>query len=77
MNYTGDKAYFTPTGGDRAEVTYTAKHHFATEMDDFAQCIMNNKESKTPGEEGLRDMTIIMAAYESAKTGKPVKLALK
>ena len=25
--------------------------------------------------EGLRDMTIIMAAYESARTGKPVKLS--
>jgi predicted dehydrogenase len=43
-------------------------------MDDFAQCIMNNKTSKVSGEEGLRDVKIMMAIYESARTGKPVKL---
>ena len=44
-------------------------------MDDFAQCIMNNKPSKVSGEEGLRDVKIMMAIYESARTGKAVKLA--
>ncbi len=48
---------------------------FAAEMDDFAQCIMNKKATKVPGEEGRRDVRIMMAIYESAKTGKPVKLA--
>jgi predicted dehydrogenase len=48
---------------------------FAAEMDDFAQCILNNKPTLVPGEEGLRDVKIMMAIYESAKTGKPVKLA--
>jgi predicted dehydrogenase len=43
-------------------------------MDDFAQCIMNNKTSKVSGEEGLRDVKIMMAIYESARSGKPVKL---
>ena len=48
---------------------------FAAEMDDFSLCIMNNKPSIVPGEEGLRDVKIMMAIYESARTGKPVKLA--
>jgi predicted dehydrogenase len=47
---------------------------FAAEMDDFSLCIMNNKPSIVPGEEGLRDVKIMMAIYESAKSGKPVKL---
>jgi len=29
----------------------------------------------TPGEEGLRDLKIIEAVYESARSGKTVKLA--
>ena len=29
----------------------------------------------TPGEEGLRDLTIIEAVYEAAKSGKTVKVA--
>ena len=44
-------------------------------MDDFAQCILNDTPSKVPGEEGLRDIRILMSVYESIKTGKAVKLA--
>jgi len=47
---------------------------FAAEMDDFAQCILNNQSTKVPGEEGLRDLKIMMAIYEAAKTGKAVNL---
>ncbi len=49
--------------------------HFATEMDDFAQCIMNNRASRVPGEEGLRDVKIMTAIYESIRKGRPVKLS--
>ena len=46
------------------------------QMDDFADCILNNKESRVPGEMGLRDMKIITSIYESAKTGTRVVLDL-
>jgi predicted dehydrogenase len=49
-------------------------NQFATEMDHFAECILNDKEPKTGGEEGLRDVKIMEAIYESAKTGKTIKL---
>ena len=48
--------------------------HFTTEMDHMSDCVMQNKEPLTPGEEGLRDLTIMMAVYEAAKSGKTVKL---
>jgi len=49
--------------------------HFATEMDDFAQCILQNKKSKVPGEEGLRDLRLLTAIYESIeKGGKTIKI---
>jgi predicted dehydrogenase len=35
---------------------------------------MQNKQPLTPGEEGLRDLTIMAGIYEAAKTGKTVKL---
>jgi predicted dehydrogenase len=47
---------------------------FAVEMDDFAQCIMEKRATKVSGEEGLRDVTLMMAIYESARTGKPIDL---
>ena len=49
--------------------------HFVAEMDDFAQCILENRPTRVSGEEGLRDMKIISAIYESARTGKAVALA--
>jgi len=48
---------------------------FAAEMDDFAQCILENHPTRVPGEEGLRDMKIITGIYESVRTGKVVNLA--
>jgi predicted dehydrogenase len=48
--------------------------HFALEMDHMSQCVMQNKEPLTPGEEGLRDLNVMMAIYLAARTGKTVKL---
>jgi len=48
--------------------------HFAAEMDDFAQCILNNRPTSVPGEEGLRDLKIMMAIYEAAQTGKTIRM---
>ena len=48
--------------------------HFATEMDHMSDCVMQNKQPLTPGEEGLRDLTIITGIYEAARSGKTVKL---
>jgi predicted dehydrogenase len=48
--------------------------HFAAEMDHMSDCVMQNKEPLTPGEEGLRDMTIIAGIYEAARSRKTVKL---
>ena len=47
----------------------------ALQIDDFALCVREGRESRVPGEMGLRDVRIIEAIYESARTGKrvPVK----
>ncbi len=39
---------------------------FAVEADEFARCIAENREPKTNGEEGLRDMKYMEAIYKSA-----------
>lgn len=51
-----------------------ARDHFALEMDHMSECVMENKDPLTPGEEGLRDLKIMMAIYEAARTEKTVKL---
>ena len=39
-------------------------------MDDFALCVREGRESRVAGELGRRDLAIIEAVYESARTGK-------
>ncbi|RAK66160.1 Gfo/Idh/MocA family protein [Hymenobacter edaphi] len=49
-------------------------NQFAAELDHMAECVRQNQTPKTPGEEGLRDIKLIMAIYEAARKGKPVKV---
>ncbi|WP_045687353.1 Gfo/Idh/MocA family protein [Hymenobacter sp. AT01-02] len=44
----------------------------ARQMDDFADCILNNKPTRVPGEMGLRDVQILQAIYRAAATGQKV-----
>lgn len=43
------------------------------QMDAFADCVLNDRESRVPGEMGLRDVKILYAIYEAAETGKRVQ----
>jgi predicted dehydrogenase len=36
--------------------------------------VQGNTEPLTPGEEGLKDLRIMIAIYEAARTGRTVKL---
>ncbi len=46
----------------------------ARQMDAFANCILENKQTSVPGEMGLRDVRVLMAIYEAARTGKKVMI---
>ncbi len=70
FNYTG--IHGMRSDGKAIELPPT--DHFAVEMDNFAQCILEKQPTRVPGEEGLRDVKIMMAIYESARTGRPVEL---
>ncbi len=41
----------------------------AVQMDDFALCVRKGKQSRVPGEEGLKDMKIVDAIYRSLASG--------
>ena len=58
----------------RGPLNYTAINQQATQMDDFADCILTGRNTPVPGELGRRDMQIITAVYEAAATGKRVRV---
>jgi predicted dehydrogenase len=64
----------TGVRSDNEEIHLPGIDQFAAEMDDFAQCILNHQPTRVPGEEGLRDVKIMTAIYEAARTGKTVRL---
>jgi glucose-fructose oxidoreductase len=58
----------------RGPLNFPPTSQQAAHMDDFADCILNGRDTSVPGELGRRDMQIITAIYESAKTGKRVQV---
>lgn len=73
LSYEGNRLW-KGEGEKKEELKIEPGNHFALEMDDFSQCVLEDKATRTPGEEGLRDLTIMTAIYEAAKSGKSVKL---
>jgi predicted dehydrogenase len=67
--YGGIKAFAGERTIERPEID-----QFAAEMDDFSQVVKENRTSKVPGEEGLRDVMIMEAIYDSVRTGRRVKV---
>jgi predicted dehydrogenase len=74
LNYTGIKGRMSAPGAPPKDFDFPAIDHFAAEMDDFADCIINGKETRVPGEEGRRDQRIMTAIYQAAASGKTVAL---
>jgi len=54
--------------------TFPKRDQFAPELIYFSDCILNNKEPEPSGLEGMADVRIVQAIYESAKTRRVVEL---
>jgi predicted dehydrogenase len=48
---------------------------FAAEIDDFATCIKEDRPTKVPGEEGLKDLIALEAVYRSIREGSRVDVS--
>jgi len=69
--YEGLKFHGTTIHGPVSEVSPARlPYQFTAEAEHFADCIRNNTEPATPGEEGLKDMIAIESIYRAA--GAPI-----
>jgi predicted dehydrogenase len=79
---TADPAYEYSTGvkhqlmidGMTKKRSFPKRDQFAAELAYFSDCIMRNKEPEPSGAEGLADVKIVRAIYESARRGTAVEL---
>jgi glucose-fructose oxidoreductase len=73
-DFANDLKHHLTIKGKTRERTFPKRDQFAPELIYFADCVLNDKTPEPSGEEGLADVRIIRALYESASTGAPVKL---
>ena len=77
--YVGQSMTVTQRNGDdtgETRLVLTANKQFAAEIDHMADCIIENKTPRTPGDEGHQDMLLMEAIYRAAKSGVPSKFEI-
>ena len=72
--YAEGLAYELTVDGKTTRKRIGKRDQFAPELLHFSDCIQRNIEPEPSGEEGLQDVRIVEALYESADTGKVVTL---
>ena len=66
--------YSLTIDGKTTRKALAKRDQFAPELLYFSDCILKNREPEPSGEEGLQDVRIVEALYESARSGKPVTI---
>lgn len=79
FSYRGLRLFVTEGDNEKGnlkkeELLIPAVDHFAKEMDAFSTCLMEDQECRTPGEMGLKDLKIVAAIEEAARTGRSVQV---
>lgn len=73
----GEIVSYLSVNGTRKKKTFKQKDQFATEIDYFSNCILTDQPVEPSGKEGLADIEIIQALYESAHLGEKILLNLE
>ena len=58
-----------------SERRFAKRDQFAPELLYFSDCVLQNRDPEPSAEEGLADVRVIRALYQSIHTGEPVELA--
>jgi glucose-fructose oxidoreductase len=66
--------YELTVDGKKTKKVIAKRDQFGPELLYFSDCILRGRQPEPSGEEGMQDVRIISALYESAKTGRAVKV---
>ncbi|HET9086354.1 MAG TPA: Gfo/Idh/MocA family oxidoreductase, partial [Acidobacteriaceae bacterium] len=78
FGYEGLRLSGKAEGAQAIDVDYHIRDpkQFTVLADYFSNCITNNKEPLTDGQEGLRDQRLMAAIYQSCAEGRSIKLTV-
>jgi predicted dehydrogenase len=72
--YAEGLAYELTVNGKTTRKRIGKRDQFAPELLYFSDCILKDRDPEPSGEQGLQDVRIVQALYESADTGKVVQI---
>jgi predicted dehydrogenase len=72
--YAEGLAYELTVNGKTTRRRIGKRDQFAPELVYFSDCILKNRDPEPSGEDGMQDVRIVQALYESAETGKVVQV---
>lgn len=72
--YAEGLAYDLTVNGKTTRKRIGKRDQFAPQLLHFSDCILKDREPEPSGEEGLQDVRIVQALYESAETGKAIQV---
>jgi glucose-fructose oxidoreductase len=73
--YAGELRHVLTVDGRKREQVYPRRDQFGPELVYFSDCILEHVDPEPSGREGLADVRVIRAIYESARTGCAVRLS--
>jgi len=73
--YAGPRELHVSVGGKERVRKFKAADQFAPELIAFSRAILEDAEIEPDGEEGLRDVRVIVAALKSARENRPLTLS--
>jgi len=74
-DFVGDLKHYLTLDGKTKEAKFSQRDQFAPQLLYFSTCVLKGEDPEPSGLEGLADIRIIRALYQSAQTGQPVRLA--
>jgi len=72
--YQGKLAQHLTLDGKTKKTTFAKRDQFAPELIYFSHCVLEDRQPEPCGHEGLADVRIVRALYESARIGQSVAL---
>ena len=73
-NFDYSKGVVNVTEGKREEIPIDSKEPLMIELEEFVDCVINNKKPIVSGEDGLKVLEVASKILEAAKTNKAVFL---
>jgi glucose-fructose oxidoreductase len=73
-NFVGDLKHFLTLDGKTKETKFAKRDQFGPQLVYFSDCVLKDQDPEPSGLEGLADVRVIRALYQSAQSGRPVPL---